>query len=346
MVSQEPRIFRSPRTCGQPPKDLAIGPVRYVACMEPKPCPDDPPSKPPLYVVEGLTPLQPNVAQRKAHAVAELLRTKSLTEAFGEHGEFEVRTTIETRQTWRYRCRVFRYGKEIRRGFFPLDVDRTRDMRKEPRITEEMRLAFADEAVEGHFALAAAVREYALMAAIYTEPQSRRRRLRGVAAIVLISAALLAAYCFWQARDQGTAQPLQAKPLARVVRWKQDQAFFQHPAGQPFAFFLPKLERRPAAGPVEIRLEPSSYRPRWMEFDPKALLLSGVAPIIEYDQGYHLVFEARAEDGGASRLDVYVNITAEADPPPPSSPEVSRPAASDPSPAKDCLLKILKGEPC
>jgi hypothetical protein len=314
--------------------------------MQPTPFPDDPPSKPSLYVVKGFASLQPNVVQKKARAVAELLRDKSLTDTFGEHGEFEVRTTIEARHTWRYRCRVFRYGKEIRRGFFPLDVDRTRDMRKEPTITEEMRLAFADEAVEGHLALAAAVREYTLMAAIYAEPQSRPHRLQSVAVVVLISAMLLGVYWFWQVRHQATRQPLQAKPLPQMVRWKQDQVFYQYLAGQPFAFFLPKLERIPAAVPVETRLEPSSYRPHWMEFDPKALLLSGVAPMIEYDQAYHLVFEASTEGGGASRLDVYVNIIAEAEPPPAPSPEVSRPVASDPSPATDCLLKILKGEPC
>jgi hypothetical protein len=313
--------------------------------MEPKIFPNGQTSQLLQSVGQDRAPLHLDGAEKRAWAVAELLRTKSLTDIFGKCGEFEVRTTLETRYTWRYRCRVFQQGKEIKRGFFPLDVDRTRDMRKEPTITEEMRGAFADEAVEGHFTLCAAVREYVLLASIYAGPP-RHRRLQSVAVVVLISAVLVAAYWFWRDQYQATPQSLQAKPPPQTVRWKQGQAFYQHPAGQPFAFFLPKLERIPAAVPVEIALEPSSYRPSWMAFDPQALLLSGVAPMIEEDQAYHLVFAASAEDGRASRLDVYVNIIGEALPPPPPAPDVVKPVSSERAPTKDCLLKILKGEPC
>jgi hypothetical protein len=313
--------------------------------MESRTFPDDPISKQSWDVGQGFAPPQPDVAAKKARAVEELLRNKSLTDTLGEHGEYQVRTTITTRQTWRYQCRVFRHGKEIRRGFSPLDVDRTREMRKEPKITEEMRVGFADEAVEGHFALCAAVREYLLLASIYPRPP-RNYRFQSIALVALFAASLLTVYWVWKDQYHANLRSLQAKSPPQTVRWKQGQVFFQHPAGQPFAFLLPGLERTPVAAPVEITMEPSSYRPSWMEFDPKELLLSGVAPAIANDQAYHLVFEAKAKDGNVSRLDVYMSIIGETKPPLPPSPTNSMPAPTDRSPATDCLLKILKGEPC
>jgi hypothetical protein len=208
-----------------------------------------------------------------------------------------------------------------------------------------MRIAFADEAVEGHFALCAAVQEYVLLASINGGPP-RRHRFVGIVLAVLMFALLSTACWFWRDQYQAHLLPLEANQPPQTVHWRRDEVFYQHPAGQAFVFLLPRLERMPSSVPATITLEPSSHQPPWMEFDPKALLLSGVSPMIGNDQAYHLVFEARVEDGPASRLDVYVNIIGEATPPLPPPSEASSPVPSDRLPAKDCLLKILKGEPC
>ena len=60
---------------------------------------------------------------KKQQAVAELLEHGVLSHAFGRHGEYKVRTTMTTRQTWQYRCCVLRHGKAIKGAFFPIIVE-------------------------------------------------------------------------------------------------------------------------------------------------------------------------------------------------------------------------------
>src|SRR6266511_923721 len=141
----------------------------------------------------------PNAAAAKAQAVADLLRDMGLRHSFGRQGEYEVRTTITMRQAWSYRCDVRWQGKAIRREFLPIVVDRTRQMRQEPVITEAMRMAFAEEAVEVHCARCAAVAEYTLLAPIVAGPPRRRWRPWMAVATVVI-AALLTGYGVWGTR--------------------------------------------------------------------------------------------------------------------------------------------------
>ena len=122
--------------------------------------------------------------------------------------------------------------------------------------------------------------------------------------------------------------------------------FYQQPAGQPFSFLLPRLERVPASVPVAITLDPTSSQPSWLEFDPKALQISGVTPMAGDDQVYHLIVEARVEDGHASRLNVYTTIIGGPEPIISASPQVATPTRSNRPSAKDCLWQILKGNPC
>ena len=153
--------------------------------MEPRNFPEDPMSNQSPDVRLGFAPIRPDITAQKARIFAGLLCNKSFSDTFGNHGEYEVRTTLETHHHWRYRCRVFCNGQEMKRAFFPLDIDRTRDIRRHTSITEEMRLAFADEAVEGHFAISAAVQEYLLMASIYAVSPSHRSPLNRVGLVIL-----------------------------------------------------------------------------------------------------------------------------------------------------------------
>ncbi len=88
-----------------------------------------------------------------AQAVADLLRHKSHSSTFGDQGEWEVRTTlVANRQAWHYHSSVFVHGKERKKGFPRIDVDRTREIRKTGTITEELLSDFAREAAEVHVA--------------------------------------------------------------------------------------------------------------------------------------------------------------------------------------------------
>ena len=100
-----------------------------------------------------------------AQAVADLLRHKSLISTFGDQGEWEVRTTLAAnRQAWRYHSSVFLHGKERKRGFPPIDVDRTREIRHTETVTDELLAAFAREAAEVHVARCDGIKEYLTLA--------------------------------------------------------------------------------------------------------------------------------------------------------------------------------------
>ena len=119
---------------------------------------------------------QPPADDKKAQAVAELLEHGILSHAFGQHGEYKVRTTMTTRQSWQYRCCVLRHGKAIKGAFFPIIVEHqpiTPRVRIRPLGTEDMRLNFAQEAVDVHFTRCAALQEYLMLSALYDQAPSQ-----------------------------------------------------------------------------------------------------------------------------------------------------------------------------
>jgi hypothetical protein len=135
----------------------------------------------------------------KERAITKLLQHGVISHAFGQRLEYKVRTAMATRQTWQYRCCVLRHGKAINRAFFPITVDHTPPMRQihpGPESTEAMRLNFAKEAVDVHFSRCAALREYLMLAAIYSQPASKSKR-RYTFWVFLIGTAVLTAYGFW-----------------------------------------------------------------------------------------------------------------------------------------------------
>jgi hypothetical protein len=143
---------------------------------------------------------RPHDGRSQGRAVATLLKYGVLSDTFGQLGEYEVRTTLTTQQSWQYRSRVFCDGRAIRGAFAPIVVDRTPDrphVRQAPGVTEAMRLKFAREAVDVHFTRCAAVREHLLLAALYSQPLPRSRR-RYVFLVLLFGAAFLTAYGLWK----------------------------------------------------------------------------------------------------------------------------------------------------
>jgi hypothetical protein len=163
---------------------------------------DERPSSYPSPAMQSSSPEeQPPDGETMGRAVAELLQAGVLSHTFGRNGEYEVRTTLTTRQArWQYRCHVLRQGKPIKRAFMPILINHPHHMRhvhKQPVIAKAMRLNFAREAVETHFTRCAALQEYLMMAMIYAEPplESRPPYTR---AVLLISTAFLMVYGLWK----------------------------------------------------------------------------------------------------------------------------------------------------
>jgi hypothetical protein len=142
---------------------------------------------------------RPHGDDRKERAVAQLLERGVLSHVFGPHGEYKVRTTMTTRQRWQYRCNILRHGKAIKGAFLPIIVERTPGMlQPRPKVgeAEDMRLSFAREAVDVHFARCAALHEYLVLSAIYDQPPSQSRRWYLLLALP-IGIAFAAVYGFW-----------------------------------------------------------------------------------------------------------------------------------------------------
>ena len=136
---------------------------------------------------------------KKQQAVAELLEHGVLSHAFGRHGEYKVRTTMTTRRTWQYRCCVLRHGKAIKGAFFPIIVEHQPSTLRgiiRPLGTEDIRLSFAQEAVDVHFTRCAALREYLMLSALYDQPPTQSRGWYTLLA-PLIGIAVMVAYGFW-----------------------------------------------------------------------------------------------------------------------------------------------------
>jgi hypothetical protein len=162
---------------------------------------------------------QPHDGENKGRAVAELLRHEVLRHTFGEHGEYEVRTTMATRRAWKYRCSVLRHGKEIKREFVPIIIDRTRRMRhirNDLGAIEALRFRFAMEAVNVHFSRCAALREYAIMDPIFAQPPPPAHRRLHAMLFILIGAAFLTAYGFWKLTAWTSGGQVQENPSSWV----------------------------------------------------------------------------------------------------------------------------------
>jgi hypothetical protein len=245
-----------------------------------------------------------------AQAVADLLQHKSLTRTFGDQGEWEVRTTlVANRQAWRYRSGVFLHGKERKKGFPPIDVDRTRQMRQTGGVTEELLAAFAREAVEVHFARCESVKEYLTIAPFFEQPLPRYSRTKKVAAVLLSVTALLTAYWWWKGSDAVVPEQPGRRLPPHSLRWQPLQVAHHYPAGEPFEFPLPTLERMPEGMPIEVTLEASGDQLSWLELDRERLHIYGIAPLTAVDQTYRLLVRARDAQGIDSRLLVLLTIT-------------------------------------
>jgi hypothetical protein len=310
------------------------------------------------------------VVQDKAQTVMDLMRNKVISHTIGEQGEYEVRTTFETRQAWRYQCSVLRHGRVLKTVFPPIALDQTRHMGKAGAITEEMRTAFAEEAVDIHFTRCGVVKEYLLLASIFSEPPPRDHKPLWVAMVVFMCAALAAAYWFWGHPAHLDLNSLFAKASPHTVQWGRKEVFYTHVAGQSFSFPLPALNGAAKNSAVEVTMDSSDRRPGWIQFNRDALRISGAAPMAEEDRTYQLVFFAKADGGQESRLHVYLTITGRKGSPqatllrssmassaaphqqdggvehhsPAGPPSVS--PAADPLRDSDCLIKILKGGSC
>jgi Putative Ig domain len=249
-----------------------------------------------------------------AQAVAHLLQYKSLTSTFGDHGEWEVRTTLATnRQAWRYQSRVFLLGKERKKGFPPIDVDRTRQIRRTGTVTEELLAAFGREAAEVHVARCESVQEYLTLAPFFSQPLSWYNWTKKVALILLSVAALLTAYWWWKDFNGIGREHPDPQPPPHSLQWQPLQMSHHYPAGEPFEFPLPRLERTPEGMPVEVTLEASGDQPSWLQIDQERLHIRGTAPLSAANQTYRLSVRAHAVQGSDSRLLVLLTITGQPD---------------------------------
>ena len=257
---------------------------------------------------------QPRGLEETAQAVEDLLRQKSLISRFGDQGEWEVRTTlVANRQAWRYHSSVYLHGKERKKGFPPIDVDRTREIRQTGTITEELLAAFAREAAEVHVARCDGIKEYLTLTPYFSQPEPRYHRTKKMALVLLGVAALLTAYWWWKDFDRtGPIQPDQQSPPHRL-QWQPLQISHQYPAGEPFEFPLPRLERMPEGMPVDVTLEATGDQPSWLQLDRQRLHIRGTAPSVAANQTYRLSVRAHTAQGGDSRLSILLTITGPPD---------------------------------
>ena len=249
-----------------------------------------------------------------AQAVADLLRYKSLISTFGDQGEWEVRTTlVANRQAWHYHSSVFLHGKERKKGFPRINVDRTREIRQTGTVTEELLSDFAREAAEVHVARCNGIKEYLTLAPFFAQPPPRYHQAKKVALVLLSVAALLTAFWWWKDfNGLGLVQPGRQSPAHRL-QWQPLQVAHHYGAGEPFEFPLPRLERMPEGIPVEVTLEAAGDQPSWLQLDRERLNIRGTAPLVAANQTYRLSVRAHTAQGSDSRLLVLLTITGEPD---------------------------------
>jgi hypothetical protein len=207
----------------------------------------------------------PHEGACKEQAVAEILRHKVLSHTFGTDGEYEVRTTLVTRPTWQYRCCVLRHGKAITRAFVPILMDRTpptQHLHPEPEGADAMQRDFAREAVDVHFTRCAALRDYLMMAAIYSQPPLPSRRWYVPLALV-IGAAFLTTYGFWKPAlwTHGGQPPGSRPPTVREAPHPVgDGRPTGPPASDPVPAFSGAASRDILASPVRQGPTPKAVR--------------------------------------------------------------------------------------
>jgi hypothetical protein len=272
-----------------------------------------------MQETEGKAPTtQTNGSRNISQAVADLRQHKSLTHRFGEQEEWEVRTTlVANRQAWRYQSSVFLHGKVAKKSFPPIDVDRTRQIRQTEMLTEERLTAFAREAVGVHVARCESVKEYLTIAPSFAQPQPRYYRSRQVAVVLLSVAVLCSAYWWWKDFNAvGPEQP-EGKPPSHSLQWQPLQVSHDYPAGEPFEFPLPRLERLPEGLPIDVTFEALGEWPSWLQLDRERLRIHGIAPLTAADQTYQLIVHARAAQGINSRLLIVLMITSQPERTPP-----------------------------
>jgi hypothetical protein len=246
-----------------------------------------------------------------AQATADLLQQKSLISRFGNQGEWEVRTTlVANRQAWRYHSSVYLYGKERKKGFPPINVDRTREIRQNGAITEELLTAFAKEAVEVHIARCDGIKEYLTLAPFFTQPETRYQWTKRLVVLLLAAAVLMATYWWWKGLP--TLGPIlpDRQLVSPRIQWQPSQISHQLRGGEPFEFPLPRLERLPEGVAVEVTLETSGDPPTWIQLDREQLRIHGTAPLAAASQIHRFYVQAHSSAGVSSRLLIVLTIIA------------------------------------
>jgi hypothetical protein len=151
----------------------------------------------------GLPKIPASSPRDITQAVVDLLHHKRLTHSFGVQREWEVRTTlIANRQAWRYRSCVFVHGKKAGKGFPSIDGDQTRQIRLAEAVSEDIRAAFAREAVEVHVARCTSVAEHIRMASLPSPPRRWHARMKTMALVLCGVVALVTAYWLWKGSER------------------------------------------------------------------------------------------------------------------------------------------------
>jgi hypothetical protein len=137
-----------------------------------------------------------------------------------------------------------------------------------------------------------------------------------------------------------------AAAQAPRLQWEQTHVSYQYPAGELFTIRLPNLVRTPPDLPSTVTLEASNNAPNWLHFDPEKWQISATAPLTRADSPLHLTFRARAKGGVEDQLHIDLTIvkpgtTSATDPKGVPGPAVPRSTLD-----KECLLNVLKGQPC
>jgi hypothetical protein len=96
---------------------------------------------------------------------------------------------------------VFVHGKKAGKGFPSIDGDQTRQIRLAEAVSEDIRAAFAREAVEVHVARCTSVAEHIRMASIPSQPRRWHARMKTMALVLCGVVALVTAYWLWKGSE-------------------------------------------------------------------------------------------------------------------------------------------------
>jgi hypothetical protein len=143
-------------------------------------------------------------------------------------------------------------------------------------------------------------------------PRHSKPTLAAVMAVIVV--VLLTTHWLWKQPSNAVSEQPPMEPPPRMVWWQQSQASYQQAAGTQFTIPLPNLERSPDGLPVEVMLDSSGDWPSWLQLDREGLRISGTAPITAEDRTYDLIFDAKTENGGESRLQFSLTITGQSEP--------------------------------